>query len=61
MNKPPFIPIGDMVQPYGTVGAILITGGERYYMLTDADGVVSLMPGDHVEALWLGDEQEKKP
>ena len=32
-----------------TVGAVGITGGERYYWLTHDDGAVSMMPADVVE------------
>jgi hypothetical protein len=42
---------GDATE-YGVVGAVLSFGGrirERYYMLTDSDGVVSLFPADMVE------------
>ena len=35
--------IGDVVEPWGKVGAMLITCGEPYYML-HKNGVVSLMP-----------------
>jgi hypothetical protein len=36
---------------YGIIGAVCLTGGERYYQLIDADGTVSLMPADVVEPL----------
>jgi hypothetical protein len=32
-----------------TVGAVMLTGGERYYALTDSRGMVALMPADVVE------------
>jgi hypothetical protein len=32
-----------------TVGALMLTGGERYYALTDSRGMVALMPSDVVE------------
>jgi hypothetical protein len=32
-----------------TVGALMLTGGERYYALTDSRGMVALMPADVVE------------
>ena len=37
----------------GKVQAVLLTGGERYYMLLDEDNGVALMPADVVEALTL--------
>lgn len=44
--------IGTVVKDPGgakwTIGAILWTG-ERYYMMTDKHGVVSLMPASEVE------------
>lgn len=32
-----------------TVGAVGLTGGERYYWLTHPNGTVSMMPADAVE------------
>ena len=32
-----------------TVGAHMLTGGERYYALTDSRGMVALMPAEVVE------------
>lgn len=50
-DAPPF-QIGTKVKDPGghrwTVGAILFTG-ERYYMMTDKRGVVSMMPACEVE------------
>ena len=34
-----------------TVGAVGMTGGERYYWLTHDDGAVSMMPADVVEPI----------
>ena len=42
---------GDSVRPYGKVVAVMVTGGERYYMLMDKHKTVSLMPSDVVERL----------
>lgn len=50
MKSPqPPLPLGTQVEPWGTVGAVMTNGGERYYMLTDRYGVVSLMPATDVE------------
>ena len=46
-NNPPLL-IGTPTQ-WGKVCAVLLTGGERYYHLIDADGVVSMMPAHVVE------------
>lgn len=35
---------------WGTVAAITNRGGERYYMMTDKDGSVALMPASTVDA-----------
>lgn len=40
--------IGDEVKPYGNIAAILITGGERYYMLLKGKDV-ALMPAVTIE------------
>ena len=51
MNELP-IALGTVISLYGhhwTVGAVALTGGERYYFLTDRNGVVSMMPADVVE------------
>lgn len=39
----------DSKTPWGHVGAVMLTGGERFYMLVDGDGAVSLLPADIVE------------
>ncbi len=47
------IPLGTVLKdPWGlrwTVGAVTNQGGERYYMLTQSDDSVSLMPAFVVE------------
>jgi hypothetical protein len=43
MNSEP-LPLGTVVKPYGKIGAVMFTGGERYYMLTSKDGDVAMMP-----------------
>jgi hypothetical protein len=42
---------GTVVPIYGTVGAVLFTGGERYYMLIKNKNEVSLMPASLIEKL----------
>jgi len=44
----PIIPLGT-VTSWGKVDMVGITGGERYYWMTDRRGVVSMMPADVVE------------
>lgn len=50
-DRPAQLPLslGTVVKPYGKVGAVMFTGGERYYMLTDKHGTVSLMPWFTIE------------
>lgn len=43
------IEIGTVVKPWGTVMAVGIHGGERYYWLSNKYGVISMMPADVVE------------
>lgn len=40
--------IGMEVKPYGKIGAVMFTGGERYYMMSDGSDV-ALMPWFVVE------------
>lgn len=50
-NYPP-MPIGSPVyfgREKWTIGAVGVTGGERYYWLTDADGGVAMLPACSVE------------
>lgn len=42
-----FVVLGDMLHQIRAVG---ITGGERYYWLTDEHGTVSMLPAIVVEA-----------
>jgi hypothetical protein len=35
--------------PWGTVQAVALTGGERYYWMQDRSGVISMMPWFVVE------------
>lgn len=46
MSEP--IPIGTVVNPYGQITAVMLTGGERYYFLLKGGGV-SLMPASVIE------------
>ena len=48
-RETPFVPIGTNVKGYGKVSAILITSGERYYLLTGKKNTVSLMPANIIE------------
>ena len=43
------LPIGKVVKPWGKIGAILLTGGERYYLLSKGR-CVSMIPAFMVEA-----------
>lgn len=45
-HQPQPIPVslGTVIKLYGKVGAVGITGGERYYWLVNADGGVTMMP-----------------
>jgi hypothetical protein len=47
--------LGDIVEPYGEVVAMGRRDGERWYMLSDEHGTVTLMPGD------LLDEDDGSP
>lgn len=47
-DTPP-LALGTKVKPWGTVEAVGITGGERYYWLIDKHGTVSMMPACVVE------------
>lgn len=40
--------LGTIVEPYGEIGAVMVTGGERYYLIKDGFGV-ALMPADVIE------------
>jgi hypothetical protein len=42
-------PLGQIVKPWGKIGAIGFVKGERYYFLIDREGSVSMMPADVVE------------
>ena len=41
--------IGDSIPHYGRLDAIVITGGERYYLFTARTGAVSHMPASMFE------------
>lgn len=41
--------LGTNVNPWGKIGMVGVTGGERYYWLTDDRGMVSMIPADMVE------------
>lgn len=45
-SEPQALPLalGTVVKPYGKIGAVMFTGGERYYMLTNGNGDTALMP-----------------
>lgn len=43
------VPIGTAVRPYGSVQAVGLIQGERYYWLIDKQGIVSMMPADDIE------------
>ena len=45
--QPP-LPLGTKT-PWGEVGAVMWTGGERYYHLINKRGTVSMIPGYMVE------------
>lgn len=51
--------LGERVEPYGTVEAIGLLSGERYYWLIDKHGVVSMMPADVVEPRAPAQEEGK--
>jgi hypothetical protein len=55
-DRPP-LPLGTET-PEGVVQAVGITGGERYYWLVDAHGVVSMMPWFMVET--TNDDRESE-
>ena len=46
--KKEIVKIGTEVKPYGKVGAILFVG-ERYYLMINKSGAVSLMPANLIE------------
>lgn len=46
--------LGSTVKPWGKIVAISLTGGERYYFMQAASGVVSLMPWSAVEPAVAG-------
>lgn len=50
MTNPEPLMLGTVVKPWGKIGAVLLTDGERYYHLIDKHGMVSMMPADVVEA-----------
>lgn len=41
--------IGEAVNPYGTVEAVSMIDGERYYFLRDGHGTVAMIPADVIE------------
>jgi hypothetical protein len=47
----PIVPLGTKVVPFGEVAAVGIREGERYYMLVDRHGDVSLMPASVIEPI----------
>ena len=42
------LPLGKVVKPWGKIGAILLTGGERYYLMSKGR-CVSMIPAFMVE------------
>lgn len=42
------LPLGKVVKPYGKIGAILWTGGERYYLLHKGRSV-AMIPATVIE------------
>ena len=57
------LPLGTTVEPYGFVSAVVSQhegDGERYYMLTNADGDVALMPADDIERMVVEREADPK-
>ena len=55
--RPPLLPGEFVIRPWGRISAVLLTGGERYYMLVNGQGAVALMPADVVEPAY--DEQQR--
>jgi hypothetical protein len=47
LSKEP-LPLGTVVKPWGKIGAILLTAGERYYLLHKGKDV-AMMPAGEVE------------
>lgn len=47
-NPNPPLPLGTVVKPYGKLGAILLTGGERYYLFSK-ERCVSMIPAFMVD------------
>lgn len=44
------MPLGTYVHPYGKVGAVAFLGGERYYFLSEGNGV-SMIPAFMLEPM----------
>lgn len=45
------IPLDVVIEPWGRIAAIGVTGGERYYWFVDKDGCVSMIPAFMVEGI----------
>lgn len=45
----PPLQLGSIVNPWGKVAAVVLTGGERYYMLIRDNNSVSFLPWQVVE------------
>lgn len=43
------INLGTIIEPWGKVAAVGITGGERYYWLINKHGTVSMIPATDIE------------
>lgn len=56
------VPIGAIVNPYGSVEAVLSTNGvprERYYHVIDEHGTVSMIPAVDIERIYYGEEEKR--
>lgn len=51
LRKP--IPFGTDIAPWGTVEAVGMTGGERYYWLVHRSGTVAMLPASEVERRYV--------
>ena len=40
---------GTKVEPYGEISAVLWTGGERYYLLSNGEGDAAMIPAFIIE------------
>ena len=49
-SNPP-LSLGTRIRVLGEIAAVIFKDGERYYMLVDSHGGVSLMPASVVETL----------